>query len=116
MPPKEARRLLGPEGWLGISTHDLDQVREAERSGADYLGFGPVYPSPTKGYREGLSIARLHEAIRATELPVFAIGGIDESRIPELRTAGCNRIAVSSCILQSADPKAAAQSLREGLS
>jgi len=113
MTAAEARRLLGGKSWLGISTHDLQQVKQAEECGADYLGFGPMYPTATKGYRHGQPMSMLRQIIAATDLPVFAIGGIDPARIPELRSTGCSRVAVSRCILQSADPESVALRLRE---
>lgn len=100
---------------LGVSTHDLHQLTAAERAGADYLGFGPCHPTPTKGYATGLGPAAAAAATRATRIPVFAIGGIDEARTRELRRLGCTRIAVARAILASDDPAAAARALRRAL-
>lgn len=115
MPPGQARSLLGGERWLGISTHDLCQLRAAELAGADYLGFGPIYPTSTKGYRRGLPSAALTAARAATKLPIFAIGGIDAGNLPSLRDRGCERIAVSRCILSATNPESAARLLRTEL-
>lgn len=111
MPADQARDLLGTQRWLGISTHTLDQLRVAEAAGADYLGFGPIYPTSTKGYREGLGDAALAAALAATDLPIFAIGGIDADNLSSLVSRGCPRIAVSGCILNAEDPELAARAL-----
>jgi len=115
MPPRQARSLLGDEHWLGISTHDLVQVRAAETARADYLGFGPIYPSSTKGYQRGLGSEALAAALATTALPTFAIGGIDADHLPSLKDRGCERIAVSRCILSAKDPGLAARQLRAQL-
>ncbi|MHC5064702.1 MAG: thiamine phosphate synthase [Planctomycetota bacterium] len=115
MSPARARAELGPHRWLGVSTHDLQQARAAEKAGADYLGFGPMYPTVTKGYEEGQPLTALGEVIAAADLPIFAIGGIDIERLPELTSIGCHRIAVCSSILQASDPETAAKRLRDHL-
>jgi len=107
-----ARSLLGPARWLGVSTHDLDQLARADSAGADYVGFGPCFASPTKGYREGRGPPALQAALAAARLPVLAIGGITAHNLPALTAVGCTRIAVSSAILDAADPGAAAAGLR----
>jgi len=115
LPAARARALLGPDRILGVSTHDLDQLGAAERAGADYVGFGPCYPTATKGYTEGLGEAAVAEAVRRAGVPVFAIGGIDAERARRLAAAGCRHVAVSSAILAAPDPRAAARALRTAL-
>lgn len=114
MPVEVARRLLA-EAWLGVSTHDVVQVRAAAEAGADYVGFGPCHPTATKGYAEGLPPAAIEEAVGAARVPLFAIGGIRADNVPLLRGLGVRRIAVSSAILAAADPEAAAAALRDAL-
>jgi thiamine-phosphate pyrophosphorylase len=104
MPAWRAREILGTERWLGVSTHDLAQIRAAEAAGADYLGFGPCFPTATKGYAEGQPAEAIRDAMSATLLPVFAIGGITPRNLPQLLDLGVRRVAVSSCILQADDP------------
>ena len=112
LPVTEARRRLGPDRLLGASTHDIEQIRAAERDGADHLGFGPCFPTETKGYREGLGSRALAAALAATELPVFAIGGITAANVGELVAVGCRRVAVSGAVLRAGDPARAAGELR----
>jgi thiamine-phosphate pyrophosphorylase len=110
LPAAEARRLLG-KAVLGVSTHDVAQVRAAEAAGADYLGFGPCFPTATKGYEQGLPAGSLREAIAATRLPVFAIGGIRADNVAALAAEGGTRFAVGAAILAAPDPEAAAREL-----
>jgi thiamine-phosphate pyrophosphorylase len=109
-----ARRLL-EHRWLGISTHDSAQIETAVRDGADYVGFGPCFPTATKGYESGLPAAAIEAAAASCPLPLFAIGGINAATLPELRPLGIRRIAVSSAILAADDPAAAAAELRSQL-
>ncbi|MBL9077631.1 MAG: thiamine phosphate synthase [Planctomycetes bacterium] len=114
MPADAARKLL-VHGWLGVSTHDPDQIAAAAAAGADYVGFGPCHPTATKGYTVGKTLAEVEAAVTAAAargLPLFAIGGITAANLLPLRLAGVDRIAVSSAILQSPDPQAAAAALR----
>jgi thiamine-phosphate pyrophosphorylase len=116
--PAEAARKLLDEQWLGISTHDLAQITAAAGNGADYVGFGPCFPTATKGYEHGKSSDEIEAAVaaaRALAMPLFAIGGITAERLPGLRVIGVDRIAVSSAILAADDPRAAAQALRRML-
>jgi len=111
MPHEVARKLLVNQ-WLGVSTHNRDQITAAVAAGADYVGFGPCYPTATKGYDEGLPAEELEEAAFACPVPLFAIGGIDATNLLRLRAFGVRRIAVSSAILKAQDPYAAAARLR----
>lgn len=113
MPIAQARALLGPEVWIGRSTHDFAQVLGADEEGADYLGFGPVFPTTTKGYAQGLGGERAWIASEATALPVFAIGGIGPDNVDVVAQVG--RAAVSSAILAADDPARVATSLAEAL-
>lgn len=108
-------RLRLRDAWLGISTHNLAQLEQAHRSGADYVGFGPCFPTATKGYTAGLPSSLIAAAAqRADELgmPLFAIGGITPARALALREFGVRRVAVSRAILAAADPEAAAAAFR----
>ncbi len=112
LPPEAARRVLGPEALVGWSTHDLDQVAAAARSGVvDYVGFGPAFPTATKGYAAGLGPAAVAEAVAASPLPVLAIGGITpENRWRLPREAG---VAVSSALCGAERPAEVAHDLVE---
>lgn len=117
MPADAARKLLA-DLWLGVSTHDPGQIAAACNAGADYVGFGPCHPTATKGYATGRSTAEIEAAIAAAasrRVPLFAVGGITEANLPGLRALGVDRVAVSSAILASPDPRAAAAALRRWL-
>ena len=113
LPTEQARELLGPDLLLGLSTRTPRDVVRADDTKLDYLGFGPIYPTKTKGYNDGLGPEAAWVAREGSLLPLFAIGGIDETNAPELATVG--RIAVGSAILNAKDPGAAAKRLRDSL-
>lgn len=110
-PVEVARDQLGPHALLGWSTHSVEQVLEGDELAIDYLGFGPVHATGTKGYSAGLGAESAWIASRATTLPVFPIGGIDRENAQELARIG--RAAVSSALLGADDPARAARELRE---
>lgn len=108
-PPELARALLGPEPLIGLSTHGAADVTRAEELPVDYLGFGPVHPTATKGYARGLGAEAAWIAAQASSRPLFPIGGIDATNAGELAEIG--RAAVSRAILEAADPRQAAREL-----
>ena len=117
VPAEAARKLLGSR-WLGVSTHDVAQIRAAAAAGADYVGFGPCHPTPTKGYTLGKTrdeVAAAVAAAAALRLPLFAIGGITAGNLPALLGLGVERIAVSAAVLAADDPRDAAAALRAWL-
>jgi thiamine-phosphate pyrophosphorylase len=98
---------------VGLSTHDRAEVAAAAARGATYVGLGPMFPTGTKRLsRAPRGAALLREALGATTLPVFPIGGITAANAPELIAAGATRLAVSSAICAARDPRAAAMALR----
>jgi thiamine-phosphate pyrophosphorylase len=106
LPVVVARALLGPEAIVGYSTHSLDDVAAAPTE-ASYLGFGPVFESPTKaGVREPRGLTLLGAACRASKLPVVAIGGITRLHAPSVWSAGAASCAVISEIEAASDPSA----------
>jgi thiamine-phosphate pyrophosphorylase len=112
---REARRLLGPDALIGVSTHNVDQVWEAVQEGASYLGVGPTFPSQTKAFDTFAGLAFVREALTETSLPAFAIGGIHQDNITEVVAAGCWRVAVSHAVCATEDPRTAARQLRAAL-
>ncbi|AGB20881.1 thiamine-phosphate diphosphorylase [Mycobacterium sp. JS623] len=120
LPLPIARGIIGPRPVIGRSTHDRDQVTEAVAesapNGPDYFCVGPCWPTPTKPGRPspGLDLVRATVEL-ATDKPWFAIGGIDEQRLPEVLDAGARRIVVVRAITGADDPKAAAQRLKARL-
>jgi thiamine-phosphate pyrophosphorylase len=103
LPADAARALLGPDAIVGYSTHSLDDVAKAPPH-ASYLGFGPVFESPTKaGVRAPRGLALLSDACRASTLPVVAIGGVTLERAPAVWNAGAASCAVISEIEAASD-------------
>lgn len=113
MPAAEARRVLGEHALIGLSTHDLAQVAEAGDAPIDYLGFGPIHATATKGYEAGLGAELAWAAHAGASLPLFPIGGIDAQNVAELAPIG--RAAVSRAILAAADPAQVALAIRSAL-
>jgi thiamine-phosphate pyrophosphorylase len=109
-PVSEARRLLGPEPLIGLSTHSLEQVAGSAALPVDYLGFGPVFPTTTKGYARGLGAEMAWVAAGSAGRPLFPIGGITLARAAELEQVG--RAAVASALLAAPEPARAARELR----
>lgn len=102
-----ARSDRAPRHVVGYSTHSVAEAAAASSLGADYLGFGPVFESPTKaGGREARGLGLLAEACRATTLPVVAIGGITLANAPDCWRAGAASVAVISEIERSNNPHA----------
>ncbi len=115
LPLQEARRLLGPDALIGVSTHDLSQLRRAILEGASYLGVGPTFPSATKSFTALAGLDYVREATAATSLPAFALGGITLENVGQVAAAGARRVAVSHAICGAEDPRAAAQGLKRAL-
>jgi thiamine-phosphate pyrophosphorylase len=115
MPVYEARRILGPEALIGVSTHNLDQVRRAVDDGASYIGVGPAFASSTKEFAELAGVDFVKAAVEATALPAFAIGGVNLQTIDAIAAAGARRVAVSAALAQSDDPRRTAVLLLQAL-
>ena len=111
LPVKEARRILGPDALIGVSTHTLDQVRQAVLDGASYIGVGPCFPSRSKSFDTLAGLEFVCQAIRETTLPAFAIGGIDTQTIGAVVAAGARRVAVSAAVAAADDPHGIAAQL-----
>jgi thiamine-phosphate pyrophosphorylase len=115
LPVKEARRILGGEALVGVSTHDLEQVRRAVLDGASYLGVGPTFPSATKEFSELAGLEFVRQAVRETSLPAFVIGGVNRDTVAAAVAAGARRVAVSHAVCQADEPRQAAAELRAAL-
>lgn len=104
LPLSEARRILGKNKVIGISTHNLKEAERAEREGADYLGFGPVFSTETKeGSLTPRGIESLKQVVAAIKLPIIAIGGINERNIKEVIRTGAAGAAIISSITTAKD-------------
>ncbi len=112
---KDARRILGPDRLVGVSTHSLQQARRAVLDGSDYIGVGPTFPSGTKQFEAFPGVSLLQAVSAEVRLPAFAIGGITSENLGEVLAAGFTRIAVSGAVTQASDPGTAVSELRARL-
>jgi len=103
-----ARRLLGSHKMIGVSTHSLREALLAEKSGADFVLFGPVYFTPSKAlYGSPQGLKALEEIVAKSPLPVYAIGGITPENIGEVKRAGAFGVALISAIMSATAPRSA---------
>ncbi|HEV2421281.1 MAG TPA: thiamine phosphate synthase [Candidatus Acidoferrales bacterium] len=108
--PGDARKICGASRWVGVSTHNFEQVRAAAHAPVDYIALGPIFPTATKRKPDpvvGTSLIR--EARKLTEKPIVAIGGITLERATEVFAAGANSVAVIRDLLDAPDPIARAR-------
>lgn len=104
LPLALARKVMGPDKLIGISTHNPDQVKEATAGKPDYLGFGPIFKPGSKQDHDPLvGLEGLRAIRKLTSLPVFAIGGIQIDQVEAVMHAGADGVAVISAILKAAD-------------
>jgi thiamine-phosphate pyrophosphorylase len=116
LPIETARRLLGPDAVIGRSTHSLDEARAAAAAGADYIGFGPMYPTTTKIVAGGpQGIDRLRAVRAEVAVPIVAIGGIDEARAPAVRAAGADAVAMIGELARATDVEATVRRILSAL-
>lgn len=108
-----ARKILGKEKIIGVSVETVGQAIKATKGGADYLGVGPIYPTATKvDAGEALGVARLREIKKAVNLPVVAIGGINEDNLEEVLKAGADGVAIISAVVFAPDITQACRKLK----
>jgi thiamine-phosphate pyrophosphorylase len=107
-----ARRILGPAALIGVSTHDVDQLRRAVFEGASYLGVGPTFTSQTKDFDRLAGLEFVRQAAAETTLPFFVLGGVNAGNVAQVIAAGGRRIAVSHAVCAADDPRHAAAALR----
>ena len=112
---RDARRIVGPDRLIGVSTHTIEQARQAVLDGADYLGVGPVYPSGTKSFTEFAGLDFVRQVAAEIRLPAFAIGGIDPENLTPVLQAGATRIALSGALCCAEEPRDVASQLRLAL-
>jgi thiamine-phosphate pyrophosphorylase len=108
--PEQARNVIGPDRWVGVSTHNLEQFRQAAATSADYIAVGPIFQTSSKANPDpvvGTGFLRLVRVL--TEKPIVAIGGITLERAADVLAAGADSVAVISDILRPKDPAATAR-------
>ncbi|MGA3294284.1 MAG: thiamine phosphate synthase [Candidatus Acidiferrales bacterium] len=107
LPVEEARRICGATRWVGVSTHNLEQLREAVTTSADYIAVGPIFPTATKENPDPIvGIEFVREARKLTRKPIVAIGGITLDTAASVFAAGADSIAVIRDLLSAGDPAA----------
>ena len=111
-PVAEIRQRTGPDFIIGATAKTVEQARAAEAAGADYLGVGAVFPSPTKQNAIRITAEELRAICASVSIPAVAIGGITRENMGELRGCGMAGIAVVSALFSAADIRAAARELR----
>ncbi len=112
----QARRMIGPGKLIGVSTHSYEQAMQARLRGADYLGFGPVFATPTKPDYAPVGLDRIDAVVRKVDIPVFVIGGIDQDNTEAVIEAGAERVAVMRAVCGMDDVAAAARRMRMAIS
>ena len=113
---QDVRRIIGPEMLVGLSTHTIEQSREAVLAGASYIGCGPTFPSGTKHFDSFPGLAFLREIAAEISLPAFAIGGITLENVGEVLGTGIRRVAVGRAVVGATEPSMAAKNFQDRLS
>lgn len=118
LPVRSARQVLGTPKRIGCSVHDLDELRGAEAGGADFVIASPIYPVRKRGLPPAppLGLVGLRRICEASSLPVYALGGVTPTSVPELLQQGVHGVAVMSTIAKASDPAAIVESFVAALS
>jgi len=114
-PPRLARRILGHDAVVGLSTHSPPELEAAGGEPVDYLSVGPVSPTPTKPGRPGTGLEYLRHASVATALPWFVTGGVNPDTVGPMAESGARRFVVVRWLTESDDPRGAARALRAAI-
>jgi thiamine-phosphate pyrophosphorylase len=106
--PESARKIIGHERWLGVSTHNSPQVIEADKTSADYIAVGPVFATESKTNPDPvIGLAGVQQARALTRKPLVAIGGITRANCRSVMKAGADSVAVISDLIR--DPRKSAE-------
>ena len=111
----DARRIVGPDCLVGVSTHSTDQARQAIRDGADYIGCGPTFPSTTKDFENFPGLDYLRAIHNLETPPAFAIGGIRSDNLSSVLETGFRRFAIGGAVVNAPDPAEEVRKLRSEL-
>jgi thiamine-phosphate pyrophosphorylase len=114
-PVSLARRIMGPEAIVGLSTHGPADLEGALREDVTYLSAGPVEPTPTKPGRPGTGLGYVTQASARSSVPVFVTGGVTPERIPALTSAGVRHFVVVRFLTRATDARGAARALRQAI-
>lgn len=113
MPIARAREIAGPNCMVGKSTHSVDQAIRAFFEGADYIGFGPIFATPTKPDYQPIGLEEIRKIHDAVRIPIFCIGGIKLDNLREVIEAGAHRVVIVSGLLQANDVAAYGRAAKE---
>jgi thiamine-phosphate pyrophosphorylase len=113
LPIADVREIAGPNCVVGKSTHSVDQAIRAFYEGADYIGFGPLFPTPTKPDYPPVGLGEIRRVHDAVHIPIFCIGGIKLDNLPEVIEAGARRVVIASGLLQAKDIVAYGRAAKE---
>ncbi|MBI4341788.1 MAG: thiamine phosphate synthase [Candidatus Omnitrophica bacterium] len=113
LPIEAARAMLGRGRLIGKSTHSLEQAAAAEEEGADYLGVGPIFPTPTKPDYGSVGLSLVRSVSAQVRIPFVCIGGIEAANVRRVAEAGGDRVAVVRAVCGAEDPEAAARTLKQ---
>jgi thiamine-phosphate pyrophosphorylase len=111
----KARAIVGRDRLIGLSTHSPQQVDSATGADVDYFAVGPIHETPTKPGRPAVGLELVRYAAEHAPVPFFAIGGIDTTNVSAVADAGATRVAVVRALTESAQPDAAARTLRAAI-
>ncbi len=114
-PVSLARRILGPDAIVGLSTHAPEDLAAAAEQEVTYISAGPVEATPTKPGRPGVGLGYVSEASARSRVPVFVTGGVTPERVPALWSAGVRHFVVVRHLTQAVDARAAARALRHAI-
>jgi thiamine-phosphate pyrophosphorylase len=111
----DARRVAGRSIIVGRSTHSIEQAITAEKEGADYIGYGPLFPTPTKPDAVAVGLSGLRKLHAQVRIPIFCIGGIKENNLRKVTEAGAERVCIVSDLLTAPDPYAKVRAVKADL-
>jgi thiamine-phosphate pyrophosphorylase len=111
IPLDAGRRVVGPDKVIGISTASVEMARAAEAGGADYIGFGPMYPGGLKNIKVAQGLEKLRTVRAAVKIPIVAIGGITEATMPQVLAAGADAAAIITDVIKAPDIAAKVRAL-----
>ena len=114
-PPTLARRLLGLDAIVGLSTHSPVELDATVNAPVDYVSAGPVAPTPTKPGRPGTGLEYISHAARHSAHPFFVTGGVTPATVGAMLAAGARRFVVVRWLTEAGDPRAAARCLRDAI-
>jgi thiamine-phosphate pyrophosphorylase len=111
--PRIARKILGQSKIIGVSAKNIEQAKEAEKHGADYVGIGPIFDTLTKKIEKPVGLEIIKQAKKYLKIPFFPIGGINLENLAQVIEAGSERIAVGSAVICTDDIRSATRNILE---